>query len=92
MEDGKPCDRGTVTVEDVTLQVSEITKIKGMPYAIVNSLPNNELDLPKGTQILCKLDWHRRYKMMVCHTAAPIKTWTAVQKQCALILNKLVIH
>ncbi|MDA3813919.1 MAG: alanyl-tRNA editing protein [Candidatus Cloacimonetes bacterium] len=61
---GQPCDLGEIKFDG---RISQVTKVKKIDGKIRHFL---EGDLPQiGTEILGKINWERRYKMMRTHTA-----------------------
>ncbi len=61
---GQPCDFGEIEYNGKISTVSKVKKIDGRIMHFVDG------DLPEaGTEIVGRIDWERRYKMMRTHTA-----------------------
>lgn len=61
---GQPCDLGTLTSHDGTLEVTAVRRERGPIWHTV------EGDLPDvGTEVHGEIDWDRRHRLMRTHTA-----------------------
>jgi misacylated tRNA(Ala) deacylase len=61
---GQPCDFGEIEVDG---KISKVIKVKKIEGKVMHFL---EGDLPDvGTEIVGKIDWERRYKIMRTHTS-----------------------
>ena len=61
---GQPCDIGEIEHDD---KISKVIKVKKIDGRILHFVDGN---LPEaGTEIVGRIDWERRYKMMRTHTA-----------------------
>jgi misacylated tRNA(Ala) deacylase len=62
---GQPGDLGTLTVGDVTVQVTQVKKEGEFAWHSLSPFP----PLLAETGVKCALDWPRRYALMRTHTA-----------------------
>lgn len=62
---GQPDDKGTFTCGDVVYEVTDVYKFKDKVFHVVD-----KVGLKAGDDVLCKIDWERRYRHMRMHTAA----------------------
>lgn len=62
---GQPCDQGTIQSDFGTLHVNEV-KLKNGEIVHFGKLDGN---LEKGQDVQCEIDWDRRYRHMIIHTA-----------------------
>lgn len=61
---GQPCDLGTLSYNDRTIEVIKVKRIAGKVWHFIAG------ELPEaGETVTGKLDWERRYKLMRTHTA-----------------------
>ena len=64
---GQPHDLGTLTANDRAWQVNRVKRIgAGIAHYLEGALP------AKGTDLIGRLDWQRRYQLMRTHTAMHI--------------------
>lgn len=64
---GQPYDKGVIIHNDKTYKVEYVGKFSGEISHEVN-----QAGLKPGDNVLCVLDWERRYKLMRSHTAAHV--------------------
>ncbi len=62
---GQPCDQGEIIGISGSVDVSEVKYLDG---TIVH-IGKIQGEIEKGNKVRCKIDWNRRYKNMIIHTA-----------------------
>ncbi|MBN2100566.1 phenylalanine--tRNA ligase subunit alpha [Candidatus Dojkabacteria bacterium] len=62
---GQPCDQGTITSEDGRVDVKEV-KLVGSDIIHYGKVTG---DVHEGAEVNCEIDWDRRYKNMIVHSA-----------------------
>jgi len=66
---GQPADRGTITASETAYSMPRIKRIEGQ---LVHLLEGDGPLPVAGTEVVGKLDWDLRYKLMRTHTAMHI--------------------
>jgi alanyl-tRNA synthetase len=65
---GQPCDIGTIVVGDIQTKVKKVKKVSGDVWVFLEQL----LELSDNQEVLCEIDWKRRYNHMKCHSASHV--------------------
>lgn len=65
---GQPHDVGSIVVGDKMLTVKKVVRIDGEVWLFLDQ----QADVTKGDRVICTLDWERRFRNMLCHTAAHV--------------------
>jgi len=78
---GQPTDKGKVIKDGQEYNVLEVYKYQDNVYHVLDN--TNSLNI--GDEVILKLDWNRRYRLMKMHTAAHIICKIINQKTGALI-------
>jgi misacylated tRNA(Ala) deacylase len=66
---GQPADRGTITVDETVVAMPRIKRVEGK---LVHLLEGDGPLPTVGTEVVGRLDWELRYKLMRTHTAMHI--------------------
>ncbi|MEA3357166.1 MAG: alanine--tRNA ligase-related protein, partial [Patescibacteria group bacterium] len=62
---GQPCDKGVIESKTGKMFVTEVKLVKGQIF----HYGKVEGSFEPGQEVACKVDWDRRYKNMIVHTA-----------------------
>jgi alanyl-tRNA synthetase len=82
---GQDCDKGQLRKDDIVFEVVDVEEENGKTIHIVKG--KGSLDI--GDEVLCVLDWERRYTLMKLHTAEHIFYKSLAKRLPDLELKKL---
>ena len=82
---GQDCDKGQLHKDDTVFEIVDVEEENGKTIHIVKG----EESLNIGDEVLCTLDWNRRYTLMKLHTAEHVFYKSLIKRIPSLVLKKL---